>query len=72
MFKVGDDFRQDQLTLQVIRVMESFWRKGGTDYHMRYYEVLLTRFEQGFIKVVSHAVTGSPEGARDARGGLGD
>jgi phosphatidylinositol-4,5-bisphosphate 3-kinase len=59
MFKVGDDLRQDQLTLQVIKVMESLWRKGGADYHMRCYGVLPTGFEQGFIEVVPHAVTES-------------
>jgi phosphatidylinositol-4,5-bisphosphate 3-kinase len=59
MFKVGDDLRQDQLTLQVMKVMESLWRKNGADFHMRCYGVLPTGFEQGFIEVVPNAVTES-------------
>jgi phosphatidylinositol-4,5-bisphosphate 3-kinase len=59
MFKVGDDLRQDQLTLQVMKVMESLWRKNGADLHIRCYEVLPTGFEQGFIEVVPNAVTES-------------
>jgi phosphatidylinositol-4,5-bisphosphate 3-kinase len=59
MFKVGDDLRQDQLTLQVMKVMESLWRTNGADFHMRCYGVLPTGFEQGFIEVVPNAVTES-------------
>jgi phosphatidylinositol-4,5-bisphosphate 3-kinase len=59
MFKVGDDLRQDQLTLQVIKVMEHLWRENGVDFHMRCYGVLPTGFEQGFIEVVPNATTES-------------
>jgi phosphatidylinositol-4,5-bisphosphate 3-kinase len=59
MLKVGDDLRQDQLTLQLIKVMESLWRTNGADFHMRCYGVLPTGFEQGFIEVVPNAVTES-------------
>lgn len=57
LFKVGDDLRQDQLTLQVMRVMEHLWRKEGIDLHMRCYGVLPTGFNQGFIEVVPNAIT---------------
>ncbi|EAY19428.1 Phosphatidylinositol 3- and 4-kinase family protein [Trichomonas vaginalis G3] len=57
LFKVGDDLRQDQLTLQVMRVMEYLWRKEGIDLHMRCYGVLPTGFNQGFIEVVPNAIT---------------
>jgi phosphatidylinositol-4,5-bisphosphate 3-kinase len=59
LFKVGDDLRQDQLTLQLMKVMEFLWRTNGTDFHMRCYGVLPTGFEQGFIEVVPNAVTES-------------
>jgi phosphatidylinositol-4,5-bisphosphate 3-kinase len=59
MFKVGDDLRQDQLTLQLMKVMESLWRTNGADFHMRCYGVLPTGFEQGFIEVVPRATTES-------------
>jgi phosphatidylinositol-4,5-bisphosphate 3-kinase len=59
MFKVGDDLRQDQLTLQVMKVMEYLWRDSGVDFHMRCYGVLPTGFEQGFIEVVPNAITES-------------
>jgi phosphatidylinositol-4,5-bisphosphate 3-kinase len=59
MFKVGDDLRQDQLTLQVMKVMESLWRVDGADFHMRCYGVLPTGLGQGFIEVVPNAVTES-------------
>ena len=57
LFKVGDDLRQDQLTLQVMKVMEHLWRKNGLDLHMRCYGVLPTGFNQGFIEVVPNAIT---------------
>ncbi|OHT01713.1 phosphatidylinositol 3-kinase catalytic subunit alpha, beta, delta [Tritrichomonas foetus] len=57
MFKVGDDLRQDQLTLQVMKVMEHVWRQDGKDYHMRCYGVLPTGFNQGFIEVVPYSLT---------------
>jgi len=57
LFKVGDDLRQDQLTLQVMRVMEHLWRKNGVDLHMRCYGVLPTGLNQGFIEVVPNAIT---------------
>ena len=59
MFKVGDDLRQDQLTLQVMKVMEHLWRRSGTDFHMRCYGVLPTGLNQGFVEVVPNSVTES-------------
>jgi phosphatidylinositol-4,5-bisphosphate 3-kinase len=59
MFKVGDDLRQDQLTLQVLKVMEYLWRENGYEFHMSCYGVLPTGRDQGFIEVVRNAVTES-------------
>ena len=57
LFKVGDDLRQDQLTLQVMKVMEHLWRTNYKDMHMRCYGVLPTGFNQGFIEAVPNSVT---------------
>ena len=57
MFKVGDDLRQDQLTLQIMKVMEHLWIKQGFDYRMRCYGVLPTGLNQGFIEVVQNSIT---------------
>jgi phosphatidylinositol-4,5-bisphosphate 3-kinase len=73
MFKVGDDLRQDQLTLQVLKVMEHLWHMEGLDLQMRCYGVLPTGLDQGFIEVVPNAETesqiqllkGFSKGARD-------
>ena len=59
MFKVGDDLRQDQLTLQVMKVMEYLWRRSGTDFCMRCYGVLPTGLNQGFVEVVPNSITES-------------
>ena len=57
MFKVGDDLRQDQLTLQLMKVMEYLWREKGYNYHMKCYGVLPTGLNQGFIEIVPYAKT---------------
>ncbi|OHT13175.1 Phosphatidylinositol 3- and 4-kinase family protein [Tritrichomonas foetus] len=59
MFKTGDDLRQDQLILQVMKVMEHLWSEKDKDYRMRCYGVLPTGQNQGFIEVVPHSVTES-------------
>ena len=57
MFKVGDDLRQDQLTLQIMKVMEHLWRENQLDLRMNCYSVLPTGLNQGFIEVVPNSVT---------------
>lgn len=37
LFKAGDDLRQDQLTLQFLRLMDGFWRNAGMDMCMNAY-----------------------------------
>ena len=36
-FQVGDDLRQDMLTLQMIRVMDRLWLKGSLDLRIVYF-----------------------------------
>ena len=31
IYKIGDDLRQDQLTIQMIRIMDKLWLKEGVD-----------------------------------------
>ena len=42
LFKAGDDLRQDQLTLQLIRVMDTIWKEDGLDLCMTPYNVTST------------------------------
>eukprot|EP00771_Trimastix_marina_P000407 gnl/Trimastix_PCT/1425.p1 GENE.gnl/Trimastix_PCT/1425~~gnl/Trimastix_PCT/1425.p1 ORF type:complete len:1749 (-),score=539.23 gnl/Trimastix_PCT/1425:182-5428(-) len=57
LFKVGDDIRQDQLTLQMIRIMDNLWRSEGLDLRLKPYLALSTGDEQGFIEVVLNSDT---------------
>ena len=57
MFKVGDDLRQDQLTLQLMKVMEHIWRENKLELRMNNYGVLPTGLNQGFIEIVMNSVT---------------
>jgi phosphatidylinositol-4,5-bisphosphate 3-kinase len=57
IFKNGDDLRQDMLTLQVIRIMDSIWNREGLDLRMMPYACLATGSQVGMIEVVRNAVT---------------
>ena len=57
IFKTGDDLRQDQLTLQLLRSMDALWRARGLDLRMSPYGCVATARHQGFIEVVPSAST---------------
>eukprot|EP00038_Savillea_parva_P019908 m.29625 g.29625 ORF g.29625 m.29625 type:complete len:1049 (-) comp4612_c0_seq1:212-3358(-) len=57
IFKAGDDLRQDMLTLQLIRVMDSIWIEQGLDLRMSAYECISTGDEVGMLQVVMNART---------------
>eukprot|EP00924_Labyrinthula_sp_SR-Ha-C_P004889 augustus_masked-scaffold_1-processed-gene-15.9-mRNA-1 protein AED:0.15 eAED:0.19 QI:0/-1/0/1/-1/1/1/0/954 len=57
LFKVGDDLRQDQLTLQVISVMDSLWRQHKLDLKLSIYKVVAVSRDVGFIEVVKNSKT---------------
>jgi len=57
IFKVGDDLRQDMLTLQMIRLMDKLWQKEGLDFKMSPYGCISTGDMIGMIEVVLNAET---------------
>ncbi|CAG5126160.1 unnamed protein product, partial [Candidula unifasciata] len=57
MFKNGDDLRQDMLTLQVIRLMDTIWKNEGLDLRMIPYGCLSTGKDVGVIEIVKNAKT---------------
>lgn len=57
IFKVGDDLRQDALTLQVIRFMDEMWKREGLDLHLSPYQVTPTGKIAGFIEVVRNTTS---------------
>ena len=57
IFKVGDDLRQDVLTLQVIKIFDKLWKKEGLDLLLKPYGCIATGDEIGMIEVVKNADT---------------
>lgn len=57
IFKIGDDLRQDMLTLQIIRIVDAIWRSEGLDMCMLAYTCLATGKNVGMIEVVNRAET---------------
>ncbi|CAF1291767.1 unnamed protein product [Rotaria sordida] len=68
IYKIGDDLRQDVLTLQVFRLFDSIWKKNSinntnedlsqlSNLHMTFYDVMCTSETTGFIRIVPNAYT---------------
>ena len=57
MFKAGDDLRQDQLTLQVLSVMDKLWKKDDLDLKMSAYGCISTGDEIGMLEIVLNSAT---------------
>ena len=57
IYKVGDDLRQDQLTIQMIRVMDKLWLKEGLDMKMITFKCVPTGNRQGLVEMVTEAKT---------------
>ena len=49
---VGDDLRQDVLTLQILRIMDKMWLDSGLDLKITAYNALPTGIKEGFIEFV--------------------
>ncbi|CAD5207974.1 unnamed protein product [Bursaphelenchus xylophilus] len=52
IFKRGDDLRQDQLVLQMIRLMDNLWKEEKLDLCLTPYAVLATSVSDGFVQFV--------------------
>lgn len=59
IFKIGDDLRQDVLTLQMIKLMDMIWLEDGLDLHIKSYRVVVTGDQSGIIEVVPNSETTS-------------
>jgi len=57
IFKVGDDLRQDVLTLQIIRIFDKLWKNEGMDLLLKPYGCIATGDDIGMIEVVKNADT---------------
>ncbi|MCQ2816383.1 MAG: hypothetical protein MJ252_03865 [archaeon] len=50
IYKIGDDLRQDVLTIQMFRIMDKLWLDNGLDLKMFSYRVFPTGIISGFIE----------------------
>ncbi|KAJ1458305.1 kinase-like domain-containing protein [Pelagophyceae sp. CCMP2097] len=57
IYKEGDDLRQDQLALQLVRMLDALWRDHGLDLALEPYGCVATGRDAGFIEVVRDAKT---------------
>ena len=57
LVKVGDDLRQDMLTLQMLKLMDKLWLQNGLDLHLTIYGCLSTGIDEGIIEIVQNAKT---------------
>lgn len=52
MYKVGDDLRQDQLVIQVIRLMDELLKNENVDLKLTPYKILATGPDEGSIQFI--------------------
>lgn len=57
MFKNGDDLRQDQLIIQIIRLMDKLLKDVNLDMCLKPYNVVATSTKDGFVEFVQNSST---------------
>mmetsp|Transcript_8196 Transcript_8196/g.16119 ORF Transcript_8196/g.16119 Transcript_8196/m.16119 type:complete len:807 (-) Transcript_8196:9198-11618(-) len=57
MFKNGDDLRQDQLIIQMFRLMDNLLKRVNLDFKLKPYNVLATSLSDGFVEFVPNSMT---------------
>ncbi|EDV39394.1 uncharacterized protein Dana_GF24513, isoform E [Drosophila ananassae] len=57
IFKCGDDLQQDQLTIQLIRIMNKMWLAERLDLKMVTFNCVPTGYKSGMIELVNEAET---------------
>jgi len=58
IYKIGDDLRQDQLTLQTIRIIDKLWLRAGMDLRIVTYACVPTSSDkEGMVEMVRQAET---------------
>ena len=51
-WQVGDDIRQDQIVLQMLRVMDNLWQEAGLDLRIITYQCLSFSEDSGILEIV--------------------
>ncbi|EDO45977.1 predicted protein [Nematostella vectensis] len=57
IFKMGDDMRQDTLTMQLVGIMNKIWLQEGLDLKIITYQCMATGPGMGMIEIVSDSQT---------------
>ncbi|KAG1663175.1 Phosphatidylinositol 4-phosphate 3-kinase C2 domain-containing subunit alpha [Nymphon striatum] len=57
IYKVGDDLRQDSLTLQMIHIMDKLWLREGLDLKIVTFKCITTGDKKGFVEMVTNSET---------------
>ena len=57
LFKNGDDLRQDQLIIQIIRLMDKLLKDVNLDMCLKPYNVIATSIKDGFVEFVQNSST---------------
>ena len=57
ILKLGDDLRQDMITLRMLSLFEKLWEEDGLDLSLIPYGCMATGPNTGFIEVVKNAKT---------------